>query len=125
MILWVAIQVRVGGGGGVFFGHMRIGQNGVPFPCYKFRTMAVNADVLIKELLANDPHAREEWQRDFKLKNDPRVTKIGRFLRKTSLDELRVELIDRLGTLPDAARNLLQIAVLRLKAVEGAFPPLF
>ena len=88
LFLWVAIQVRLGGGGGVFFGHMRIGQNGVPFPCYKFRTMAVNADVLLKELLANDPAAREEWERDFKLKNDPRVTKIGRFLRKTSLDEL-------------------------------------
>jgi undecaprenyl-phosphate galactose phosphotransferase len=88
LFLWVAIQVRLGGGGGVFFGHMRIGQNGVPFPCYKFRTMAVNADVLLKELLANDPSAREEWERDFKLKNDPRVTKIGRFLRKTSLDEL-------------------------------------
>lgn len=88
LFLWVAIQVKLGGGGGVFFGHMRIGQNGVPFPCYKFRTMAVNADVLLKELLANDPAAREEWERDFKLKNDPRVTKIGRFLRKTSLDEL-------------------------------------
>ncbi|MPQ57133.1 undecaprenyl-phosphate galactose phosphotransferase WbaP [Duganella sp. FT27W] len=88
LFLWVAIQVKLGGGGGVFFGHMRIGQDGVPFPCYKFRTMAVNADVLLKELLANDPVAREEWERDFKLKNDPRVTKIGRFLRKTSLDEL-------------------------------------
>ncbi|KQQ33582.1 hypothetical protein ASF61_10950 [Duganella sp. Leaf126] len=88
LFLWVAIQVKLGGGGGVFFGHMRIGQNGVPFPCYKFRTMAVNADVLLKELLENDAAAREEWERDFKLKNDPRVTKIGRFLRKTSLDEL-------------------------------------
>lgn len=88
LFLWVAIQVRLGGGGGVFFGHQRIGQNGVPFPCYKFRTMAVNADVLLKELLASDAEAREEWERDFKLKNDPRVTKIGRFLRKTSLDEL-------------------------------------
>ena len=88
LFLWVALQVKLGGGGGVFFGHMRVGQNGVPFPCYKFRTMAVNADVLLKELLANDAAAREEWERDFKLKNDPRVTKIGRFLRKTSLDEL-------------------------------------
>lgn len=88
LFLWVAIQVRLGGGGGVFFGHMRIGQNGVPFPCYKFRTMAVNADALLKDLLANDPAAREEWERDFKLKNDPRVTKVGRFLRRTSLDEL-------------------------------------
>lgn len=88
LFLWVAIQVRFGSGGAVFFGHQRIGQNGVPFPCYKFRTMEPNADVLLKELLARDPKAREEWERDFKLKNDPRVTRIGRFLRKTSLDEL-------------------------------------
>jgi undecaprenyl-phosphate galactose phosphotransferase len=87
LFLWVAVQVRLGGGA-VFFGHQRIGQNGVPFPCYKFRTMAPNADVLLKELLERDPVAREEWERDFKLKNDPRVTKIGSFLRKTSLDEL-------------------------------------
>ena len=87
LFLWVAIQVRLSGGA-VFFGHMRIGQNGVPFPCYKFRTMAPNADVLLKELLECDPVARAEWDRDFKLKNDPRITKIGRFLRRTSLDEL-------------------------------------
>lgn len=87
LFLWVAVQVRASGGA-VFFGHQRIGQNGVPFPCYKFRTMAPNADVLLRELLANDPKAREEWDRDFKLKNDPRITRIGGFLRKTSLDEL-------------------------------------
>jgi len=87
LFLCVAAQIRASGGA-VFFGHQRIGQNGKPFPCYKFRTMAPNADLLLKELLANDPKAREEWERDFKLKNDPRITKIGGFLRKTSLDEL-------------------------------------
>ena len=87
LFLWVAVRVRASGGT-VFFGHQRIGRHGVPFPCYKFRTMAPNADVLLRELLSNDPQAREEWDRDFKLKNDPRITKIGGFLRKTSLDEL-------------------------------------
>jgi len=75
-------------GGRAFFGHDRIGQNGKAFKCYKFRSMVPNAQEVLQELLANDPQAREEWDRDFKLKNDPRITPIGAFLRKTSLDEL-------------------------------------
>lgn len=75
-------------GGKPFFGHTRVGQNGKPFDCYKFRSMVVNAKEELQNLLANDPEARAEWARDFKLKNDPRVSKIGAFLRKTSLDEL-------------------------------------
>jgi undecaprenyl-phosphate galactose phosphotransferase len=87
--LFAVISARVAASGGpVFYGHRRQGQYNRSFPCYKFRTMATNADVLLQELLARDPQARAEWERDFKLKDDPRVTPIGRFLRRTSLDEL-------------------------------------
>jgi undecaprenyl-phosphate galactose phosphotransferase len=87
ILCWIAIKV-LASGRPIFYGHKRVGRNGKPFPCYKFRTMMPNADVLLRELLANDPAAKEEWERDFKLKNDPRITPIGRFLRRTSLDEL-------------------------------------
>ncbi len=75
-------------GGPALFGHRRIGANGETFVCWKFRTMVQNADEVLKRVLASDPAAREEWDRDFKLKNDPRITRIGRVLRVTSFDEL-------------------------------------
>ena len=75
-------------GGKAFFGHRRIGADGEEFHCWKFRTMVANADQVLARLLASDPAARAEWDRDFKLKNDPRVTRIGKILRTTSLDEL-------------------------------------
>lgn len=75
-------------GGNAIYGHQRIGRNGEPFKCLKFRTMVVNSQQVLDELLAKNPEARKEWQQDFKLKNDPRITKVGHFLRKTSLDEL-------------------------------------
>lgn len=75
-------------GGPAFFAHTRIGRGGVPFRCLKFRTMVVNADAVLRDLLERDPAARAEWERDFKLRHDPRITRIGRFLRETSLDEL-------------------------------------
>lgn len=87
VLLWIAMRVARSGGK-IFYGHKRQGQYNKPFFCYKFRTMASNADVLLQELLARDPEARAEWERDFKLKDDPRITPIGHFLRKTSLDEL-------------------------------------
>lgn len=71
-----------------FYGHTRVGRRGRLFKCLKFQSMVPNAAEVLKELLAKDPEARAEWERDFKLKNDPRVTKIGDFLRRTSLDEL-------------------------------------
>jgi len=83
----VAILIRRGGGT-VLFRHRRIGQNGREFSCYKFRTMVPDADKALRELLERDPVAREEWDKFRKLRKDPRVTPIGRFLRKTSLDEL-------------------------------------
>lgn len=66
----------------------RIGQNGKSFNIYKFRTMVINSDEVLQKLLESDDKIREEWERDFKLKDDPRITKLGNFLRKTSLDEL-------------------------------------
>jgi lipopolysaccharide/colanic/teichoic acid biosynthesis glycosyltransferase len=83
----LAIVVRRDGGP-AFYGHVRVGQNGRKFRCMKFRSMVVNADQLLKHLLDTDPLARAEWERSFKLKHDVRVTRIGRFLRRTSLDEL-------------------------------------
>lgn len=65
-----------------------VGVGGHEFDAFKFRTMVVNADEVLKQVLENDPEARTEWQSHFKLKNDPRITRIGAFLRKTSVDEL-------------------------------------
>ena len=72
----------------MFFAHTRVGRHGRLFRCFKFRTMVPNAAEVLAELLARDPAARAEWARDRKLRNDPRITPIGRLLRKTSLDEL-------------------------------------
>lgn len=74
--------------GPIIFGHERIGFRGKKFRCYKFRSMVPDADLLLQNLLASSAAARAEWERDFKLKKDPRITRVGRFLRKTSLDEL-------------------------------------
>jgi exopolysaccharide production protein ExoY len=74
--------------GPVLFAHWRVGAHGRLFRCFKFRSMVQRADLVLAELLARDDAARQEWARDHKLKNDPRVLRIGRFLRRTSLDEL-------------------------------------
>lgn len=87
LLLVIAIGVRLSGRQ-IFFAHERIGLNGKPFKCLKFRTMRVDAEQALAKLLAEDEAARAEWERDFKLKNDPRITRFGAFLRKTSLDEL-------------------------------------
>jgi exopolysaccharide biosynthesis polyprenyl glycosylphosphotransferase len=84
----IALLIKLEDGGPVFYRHKRIGENGKPFGCIKFRTMHVDADKRLKELLDKDPKLRAEWEKTYKLKNDPRVTRVGRFLRKTSLDEL-------------------------------------
>ena len=88
LMLIIALLVRISGGKGVLYGHTRVGRNGKPFKCLKFRSMVSNSDEVLRNLLASDPDARAEWDRDFKLKDDPRITRIGRFIRKTSLDEL-------------------------------------
>jgi exopolysaccharide production protein ExoY len=75
-------------GNSPFFGHQRVGRFGRKFRCWKLRTMVPDAQQRIADLLANDEAAREEWARDHKLRKDPRITRIGRFLRASSLDEL-------------------------------------
>ena len=84
----IAILIKTSSPGPIFFSHSRVGRKGEEFSCYKFRTMVVNAEAVLKELLENNPELQAEWEKDFKLRNDPRITSIGSFLRKTSLDEL-------------------------------------
>lgn len=87
LLLWIAVRIRLSGPG-VLFAHVRIGFDGKPFACYKFRSMVLDADARLKELLLADPIARQEWDDKMKLSVDPRITPIGKFLRRTSLDEL-------------------------------------
>ena len=86
VIIYIA-NVISGDKGPIFYGQKRIGKNGKYFKMYKFRTMCVDSDEKLKELLKSDESARKEWEENRKFKNDPRITKIGKFLRKTSLDE--------------------------------------
>lgn len=88
LFVLVAILVKLEDGGPVFFAQERIGRAGKGFFCLKFRTMAIDADAQLRDLLTRDAAARREWDRDHKLKDDPRITKVGRFLRESSLDEL-------------------------------------
>jgi lipopolysaccharide/colanic/teichoic acid biosynthesis glycosyltransferase len=75
-------------GAPALYGHVRIGRSRKSFRCWKFRTMVRDSEARLREFLDSCPAAREEWEREYKLKNDPRITRLGRFLRKTSLDEL-------------------------------------
>ncbi|MCX7071002.1 MAG: sugar transferase [Gammaproteobacteria bacterium] len=87
--VFTALYILVARSGGeVFYGHRRIGRNGEWFTCYKFRTMIPDAESVLKRVLAEHPELKAEWDRDEKLRKDPRVTKVGEFLRRTSLDEL-------------------------------------
>jgi exopolysaccharide production protein ExoY len=88
LMLALAFAIRTQDGGPAVFGHTRIGRNGRSFRCFKFRSMVVDADARLQALLAIDPEARREWELDRKLRNDPRITAVGNFLRKSSLDEL-------------------------------------
>jgi exopolysaccharide production protein ExoY len=87
-IVLVALSIALTSRGPIVFKQRRIGRDGLPFMCWKFRTMVVDAEERLADLLSRDPDARAEWTRDHKLRHDPRITLIGRFLRKTSLDEL-------------------------------------
>lgn len=83
-----AILIKSTSKGPIFYGQQRVGRDGKMFKAWKFRSMVSNADIVLKDYLEKHPELREEWEKDHKLRNDPRVTLVGRILRKTSLDEL-------------------------------------
>ena len=87
-LLLIAALIKLSSPGPVIFRQRRVGYGGREFVCWKFRTMVCNGDEVLAAHLERDPEARAEWNRDHKLRRDPRVTSIGRLLRKTSLDEL-------------------------------------
>ena len=87
LMLIIAALVKLDGGP-VLYGHRRVGANRRAFRCWKFRSMVVNADKVLADVLRSDSEAQAQWERDFKLRSDPRITPVGRFLRTTSLDEL-------------------------------------
>jgi exopolysaccharide production protein ExoY len=88
LLFLIALLVKIQDGENVLFAHRRLGRGGQMFPCLKFRTMTSDADRRLAVLLETNAQAREEWALDHKLRDDPRITKLGRFLRKSSLDEL-------------------------------------
>jgi Undecaprenyl-phosphate galactose phosphotransferase WbaP len=88
LFLVLALLVKLSSKGPVFYAQKRLGQNGDLFDSLKFRTMHQNAEDMLQDLLASDPEARNEYEEYHKLSNDPRVTRIGKFLRRYSLDEM-------------------------------------
>jgi Undecaprenyl-phosphate galactose phosphotransferase WbaP len=88
LLLLICLAIKLTSRGPVLFGHLRYGRNAKLFRALKFRTMVTNADLVLETYLRAHPEMLSEWQRDHKLKNDPRVTRVGRWLRRYSLDEL-------------------------------------
>jgi len=88
MIVAIGGLIALTAGWPVFYRQRRIGQHGREFFIWKFRTMHLHGERILEEHLKQDPGARDEWHRTYKLRNDPRITRLGRLLRKTSLDEL-------------------------------------
>ncbi len=88
IFILIGILVKLSSPGSIFYIQKRIGRNYREFGCIKFRTMYKNADELLPNLLEKYPLMRKEFEKDFKLRKDPRITKLGRFLRRSSLDEL-------------------------------------
>lgn len=86
-LVWIVRIIKKENTGPLFYDQLRIGKNGKQFRMYKFRSMCMNADEKLKTYLAENEEARKEYKKYKKLKNDPRITKVGCFLRKTSLDE--------------------------------------
>jgi undecaprenyl-phosphate galactose phosphotransferase len=87
-MLIIVLFIKLSSKGPAMFSQERVGRNDSVFRCYKFRTMYIDADEKLAQLLESSEGAREEWEQSWKLKSDPRITRIGRFLRQTSLDEL-------------------------------------
>jgi exopolysaccharide production protein ExoY len=88
LLVTIAALIKLNDGGPIFYSHRRIGRQGERFWCLKFRTMAIDADERLADILLADARAAEEWQSTQKLRRDPRVTGLGVFLRKSSIDEL-------------------------------------
>lgn len=88
LYLLIASMIRLTSKGKAIYYQKRIGRGGVYFHCYKFRTMYQNSEGILQEILAKDSEKNKEWNESHKLKNDPRITPFGTFLRKSSLDEL-------------------------------------
>ena len=88
LFLLAALSIKLSSPGPVLFGHTRIGHNGARFRCWKFRTMVTDGDAVLERHLASHHSARAEWQETRKLRNDPRVTRLGQVLRDYSVDEL-------------------------------------
>ena len=84
----IALMIKASSRGPILFSQRRIGKNKKPFSCYKFRTMHPEADFMLKELLKSNIDIQNEFARDQKLLNDPRITSVGKYLRFTSLDEI-------------------------------------
>jgi len=88
LTVFVSVLIKLEDGGPIIYKHKRIAAAGKEFECMKFRTMRVGSDEELEKILAENEEMRKEWHQTFKLKNDPRITRIGKFLRRTSLDEL-------------------------------------
>ena len=88
VLFCIALLIRLDSPGPAFFVQKRLGKNGKVFNCFKFRTMVDGAEQGLSALFKKKPAFKGEWEANFKIRNDPRVTRVGRFLRKTSLDEL-------------------------------------
>ncbi len=88
LFLLIALLIRCSSKGKVIYCQKRIGRGGTPFYCFKFRTMFPDAEARLKDILSHDDAKRQEWELNFKLKDDPRIVPLGNFLRRTSLDEL-------------------------------------
>lgn len=88
VFLTVALLIKLFDPGPIFYRHTRVGRQGARFECLKFRTMRVDSDERLAHILLTDPVAAEEWQTSQKLRKDPRITPLGAFLRKSSIDEL-------------------------------------
>jgi len=86
--LVLALAIKLSSRGPIFYSCGRVGRFGGQIQCWKFRTMSLDAEKRLTDILKSDPKKKQEWETYYKLKDDPRVTPVGRFLRKTSLDEL-------------------------------------
>lgn len=87
--LFIYLMIKISRDGGpALYGHLRVGMSGKKFKCYKFRSMVTNSQQVLTQILATDPQAQAEWHKNVKLKNDPRITQLGHFMRRTSIDEL-------------------------------------